>query len=121
MDKNKEAKKYSAKEMFPFLIKATSSRAGACFTREDVERAYVSGWDKAENNTPYNDIRIKASIAAMQGLLVNPSFYGDVTGAEKLADMSVQFADALIEELKKGGNNGHDKGGGRAAPSDEGE
>lgn len=35
--------------------------------------------------------------------------------------MKVGLIDALIEELKKGGNNGHDKGGGRAAPSDEGE
>lgn len=56
--------------------------------------------------------RIQASIAAMQGFLSNSSFYGDVTGAEEVADKSVQFADALIERLKKGGNNGNDQGRG---------
>lgn len=98
----------------------------------------------------WNQIRIQVATAAMQGFLANPSFYGDVTGAEKVADMSVQFADALIERLKngdvnkediwkaaemtsrtadaligkimEGGNNGNDKGrGGRVAPADEGE
>lgn len=97
-------------------------------------------WDK---------VRIQAATAAMQGFLANPSFYGDVTGAEKVADKSVQFADALIERLKngdvnkediwkaaemtsrtadalieeimEGDNNGNDKGrGGRVAPADEG-
>lgn len=60
----------------------------------------ITDWD----NIDWNQIRIQASISAMQGFLANPSFYGDVTGPGTVADNSVQFADELIQKLKEGGS-----------------
>lgn len=65
----------------------------------------------------WNKVRIQASIAAMQAILSDDRRTGTI---EEMAFASVEYADALIEELKKEGNN--DKGrGGRVDPADEGE
>lgn len=50
-----------------------------------------------ENNNYWNNIKINASIAIMQGLIANSTY--DNT-AKQYAKLSVDFADALIEELK---------------------
>lgn len=62
----------------------------------------------------WNDKRIQAAIAAMQGMIANPQTfeqldhdkgYKEVCGGNKsqiIAIASVMYADALIAELKKG-------------------
>ena len=53
-------------------------------------------------DTDWQHYRIQAAIAAMQGMLA-----GDTMPHDKALTISaVELADALIEELKKGGNNG---------------
>lgn len=44
-------------------------------------------------------IRVKAAIAAMQSLMLNPTF-----SEKEVAERAVKQADALIEELKKKDN-----------------
>lgn len=46
----------------------------------------------------WEQVRIQAAIAAMQGFCANSNIYSD---AAETANMSIQFADALITELKK--------------------
>lgn len=46
----------------------------------------------------WQQVRIQASIAAMQGIIANPHRDGII---EDLAKLSVEFAEALIKELKK--------------------
>lgn len=60
--------------------------------------------DVKENNFPntdWNQVRIQAAIAAMRALRSNTGYnqFSDV----EIAKYSVNYADALIEELKKGG------------------
>lgn len=99
---------------------------GMCYLCELEGRMYyipatyitITEWD----NTDWEKIRIQASIAAMQGMMaaISPERFTVRISADAVARASVEYADALIEELKKGGNN--DKGrGGRTAPADEGE
>ena len=45
------------------------------------------------------EVRNQAAIAAMQGLLANNSLLGN---GNEYVRISVEYADALIEELKKG-------------------
>ena len=51
-------------------------------------------------NTDWNQVRIQAAIAAMQGWISNPN--SDIYNWE-IATCAVKQADALVEELKKGG------------------
>jgi hypothetical protein len=69
-----------------------------------VSKAYFDGYydvflkkhPKETNN--WEQVRIQASIAAMQGICASPVI---VIGNEiSLAEMSVKFADALVKELK---------------------
>ena len=46
----------------------------------------------------WHGVRIQAAIAAMQGLLSNLSNLGS---AKEYAEAAINYADALIEELKK--------------------
>ena len=46
----------------------------------------------------WQDVRERAAIAAMQGMLADPARYGS---PNEYAKSAVSFADALIEELKK--------------------
>lgn len=46
----------------------------------------------------WQDVRERAAIAAMQGLLTNPNKYGSF---EDFAEGAVGCADALVERLKK--------------------
>ena len=59
---------------------------------EDVEEAPSTGID-------WEQIRIKAAISALQGFAASPQ----IASAETLVRWSVIAADALIAELKKGG------------------
>ena len=63
--------------------------------------------DMLSNNvyTDWEQVRIQASIAAMQGVM---NFFGSIDyNKETIAKLAVEQADALIEELKKKhyGNN----------------
>ena len=49
----------------------------------------------------WQDIRERAAIAAMQGLLCAPSYEADRDKLNMIATDAVSIADALIEELKK--------------------
>ena len=59
-------------------------------------------WDFASIETAtdehWQDVRERAAIAAMQGLLSNLSNLGS---AKEYAEAAINYADALIEELKK--------------------
>ena len=63
---------------------------------EDVEEVLSTDID-------WEQLRIKAAVSALQGFASNPNITS-VT-YEELAKWSVSCADALIAELKKGGNN----------------
>ena len=60
-----------------------------------------------ETNTDIYNVRTQAAIAAMQGIITSSELY-DVklnkgeSLAQIVANVAVQYADALIEELKKG-------------------
>ena len=49
----------------------------------------------------WQKIKIRASIAAMQGFIANDSFYADNVGPEDTAKRAEEFADALINRLKE--------------------
>ena len=65
----------------------------------------------------WSDKRIQAAIAAMQGMIANPQTfeqlyhdkgYQEIRGGDKseiIALASVMYADALVAELKKGGQD----------------
>lgn len=58
--------------------------------------------------TPHIDweqIRIQAAIAAMQGVLSNPAFCNISTNKELPIKIAIYSADALIKELKKNRNS----------------
>ena len=66
--------------------------------------------DQMEFDIPFNteneklhwqDVRERAAIAAMQGLLCAPSYEADRDKLNMIATDAVSIADALIEELKK--------------------
>lgn len=76
---------------------------------EDVE---LISDDKGDSSTTdWNQVRVQASIAAMQAQLTNPEILEcvtsydliDGTASEKVAKMAVKYAHALVEELKKEG------------------
>lgn len=64
-----------------------------------------------EGNEPdWQQVRIQAAIAAMQGMLANPAHHkvqveSGVPFSNFYAINAVMCADALIEELKKGGQD----------------
>lgn len=49
----------------------------------------------------WQDVRERASIAIMQGLLINPNKFGS---AREYAETAVKYADTLIEQLKNNRN-----------------
>ena len=51
-----------------------------------------------EEDKHWQDVRERAAIAIMQGLLSDPSRTGS---AEEYAEAAINYTDALIEELKK--------------------
>ena len=59
--------------------------------------------DVLSRDIDWEQLRIKAAVSALQGFASNPNITS-VT-YEDLAKWSVSCADALIAELKKGGNN----------------
>jgi hypothetical protein len=72
------------------VLKIFTSKEAAWF-------AYKEGLQTGHNEA-YGSIRNQAAIAALQGLLGNPNRLGD---AREYAKAAVDFADALVEELKK--------------------
>jgi hypothetical protein len=83
----------------------------------DEQKAALSGDNQlAVVQQDWEEVRIQAAIAAMQGL-ISGNIYTSSTirlaqergqsGTEFIAQMATEFADDLIEELqKKGGDNG---------------
>lgn len=75
-------------------------------TKQELEFQHKIDWQQ---------VRIDAAIAAMQGLISNPQTaeqidhderYKEIRGGDKtqlVAIASVMYADALVAELKKGG------------------
>lgn len=66
---------------------------------EDVELIHDVKEDNFPN-TDWNQVRIQAAIAAMQALRSNTG-YNQFSSIE-IAEISMNYANALIEELKKG-------------------
>ena len=73
-------------------IEHSENRLNMCLDFEDVEEVLSTDID-------WEQIRIKAAISALQGFAAAP----DRANAKELALWSVCAADALIAELKKGG------------------
>ena len=64
---------------------------------EDVEFIQETGEDEH-----WQDVRERAAIAAMQGMLANPELIGDFGDYKwTIEQKAILYADALIEELKK--------------------
>lgn len=59
---------------------------------------YHLDFEPIDNLTHWQDVRERAAIAAMQGLLANPRKIGS---AEEYAEAAIYYTDALIEKLKK--------------------
>ena len=65
-----------------------------CLMPEDIELI-----QEQTVNEHWQDVRERASIAAMQGVM---NFFGSIDyNRETIAQLAVEQADALIEELKK--------------------
>lgn len=77
-------------EMFDVYIESTFLNART-FTKDELE--FISAEDEH-----WHDVRERAAIAAMQGMLADPSRYGS---PNEYAKSAVSFANALVEELKK--------------------
>ena len=65
---------------------------------EDVEEELTKWID-------WEQVRIRAAIEALKGFAANPHDQAANAPVQKLSEWSVQAADSLIAELKKGGNN----------------
>lgn len=65
------------------------------FTPESLEETRKKMIAEDEH---WHDVRERAAIAAMQGMLADPSRYGS---PNEYAKSAVSFANALVEELKK--------------------
>lgn len=72
------------------VLRIFSSREAAWF-------AYKEGIQTGHNEA-YGSLRNQAAIAALQGLLGNPEIVGD---SSDYARYAVNYANALVEELKK--------------------
>lgn len=57
------------------------------------------GWDK--NDIDWEQVRIQAAIAAMQGVLSNPAFCNISTNKDFPTTVAIYSADKLVEKLKK--------------------
>lgn len=60
-------------------------------------------WDfepiEVDTDEHWRNVRERAAIAAMQGMLSNPAMY--LADGDTYPKVAVEYADALIEELKK--------------------
>lgn len=73
--------------------------SGIYYSQSELEFLQTNG----EDTIDWNQVRIQAAIAAMQGQLSNVSLYNE---PEQLAEYSLKCADALVAELKeKGGSD----------------
>lgn len=66
--------------------------------KENLKIRQESEDEKVNDNIDWEQVRIQAAIAAMQGILANEKRDGTI---EDIAFASVRYTDALIEELKK--------------------
>lgn len=89
-------------------IKKTGEIVEVCPTKpgvyidEEHRTFYVESLDFIlDEEKHWQDIRERAAIAAMQGLLCAPSYEADRDKLNMIATDAVSIADALIEELKK--------------------
>ena len=69
-------------------------------TKADQMEFDIPSNTKSEESL-WQDVRERAAIAAMQGLLCAPSYEADSDKLNMIATDAVSIADALIEELKK--------------------
>ena len=68
---------------------------------EDVEEELTKQID-------WEQVRIDAAIAAMQSFIREIYIHDDTPRKKTIASLSVSHADALIDELKKGGKDARD-------------
>ena len=66
--------------------------------KHDTLSTELKTYDQIEEEKHWRDVRERAAIAAMQGLLSNPSRTGS---AEECAKAAIDHANTLIEKLKK--------------------
>ena len=81
------------------------SKGNECVKVEGLNLAwdFENVEERLSTDIDWEHLRIKAAVSALQGFASNPNITS-VT-YEDLAKWSVSCADALIAELKKGGNN----------------
>ena len=92
-----ELKEWQNKKQF-FDCKGDIDKEGQCFCNKDYEATVIAEQPKEEPN----DKLFQAAVAAMQGLLSTNLFL--VNEAERIAQMSWEQAEALINEGKKRGH-----------------
>ena len=99
---NLEDAKICIKDGFYTLFAEDAKKAG--YDIISVSKAYFDGYydvflkKHPKEASRWEQVRIQASIAAMQGICASPV---NVIGNEiSLAEVSVKFADALVKELK---------------------
>lgn len=67
-------------------------------TSEEIINGYSSEQYSSEQNKHWQDVRERAAIAAMQGVM---NFFGSIDyNRDIIAKLAVKQADALVEELK---------------------
>lgn len=57
--------------------------------------------EQITDETHWRDVRERAAIAAMQGMLANSNSYIHLADGDTYPKVAVRYADALIEELEK--------------------
>lgn len=65
--------------------------------------SFTAGVEWSEQNqgsVDWQQVRIQAAIAAMQGLISNPDDFTTNQSPSGIAKKSISFADALVKELK---------------------
>ena len=66
--------------------------------QHDNLSAELKTYDQADEEKHWQDVRERAAIAALQGMLANQRLYGE--DEDYYASRSVEIANALVEQLK---------------------
>lgn len=80
------------------MWKAVEQEHGTLSQRESYVTLTAMEWADENKPVDWQQVRIQAAIAAMQGLLACPGTTGT---HDSFAEDSVRYANALVEELKE--------------------
>ena len=77
----------------------------ACYVDKQrgwIHEAFMDGirWAEEHNPIDWEQVRIQAAIAAMQGMCANPSYF-DLNNGVPITEASIVYANELIERLKE--------------------